>query len=80
MPERKLSPRHPVDLPAWPKLKEHYRDTMRHAHMRDLFVRDKKRIERFTLDSGDLHLDLSKNLVNATTSKLLTSLAKQAGV
>ncbi|MGB5739682.1 MAG: glucose-6-phosphate isomerase, partial [Woeseia sp.] len=80
MPERKLSPRHPVDLPAWPKLKEHYRDTMRHVHMRDLFARDKKRIERYTLDSGDLHLDLSKNLVNATTSKLLTSLAKQAGV
>lgn len=80
MPERKLSSRFPVDLPAWQKLKTHHRDTMGKARIRDLFARDKKRVERFTLDSGDLHLDLSKNLVNATTHKLLTSLAKQAGV
>ncbi|MGB5344845.1 MAG: hypothetical protein WBN23_01645, partial [Woeseia sp.] len=80
MPDRKLSARHPVDLPAWQKLKEHYRETMGRAHLRDLFARDKKRVERFTLDAGDLHLDLSKNLINATTGKLLTSLARQAGV
>ena len=53
---------------------------MARARLQDLFARDKKRVDRFTLDSGDLHLDYSKNLINATTHKLLTRLAKQAGV
>jgi len=78
--ERKLSSRYPTDLKAWRDLRDHYRDTMRQRTLHDLFGRDKKRAERFTLTAGDLALDYSKNHVASSTLKLLTSLAKQADV
>ena len=78
--ERKLSARYPIDLPAWKSLAEHYKNDMRSKHLRDLFARDKKRTERFSLTANDLTLDYSKNHVNATTKKLFVQLAKQAGV
>lgn len=80
MPDRKLSARYPTDLPAWQRLKTHYRDDMKKRRIGDLFARDKKRVEKLSLEAGDLYLDYSKNLVNATTMKSLVSLAKQAKV
>lgn len=80
MPDHKLSSRYPVDLPAWQKLKSHYSDTMRRADIRELFARDKVRGKSFSLESGDLYLDFSKNLITATTQKLLFKLAREAGV
>jgi glucose-6-phosphate isomerase len=77
--ERNLSARYPTDLPAWRKLNEHYKE-MRGKHLRDLFARDKKRAERFSLMANDLTLDYSKTHVNATTRKLFAQLAKQADV
>ena len=77
---RKLSARYPTDLKAWQALKAHYRDTMRSKTLRDLFTRDKDRAKKYTLATGDLTLDYSKNHVNATTRKLLVRLAKEAQV
>ena len=78
--DRKLSARYPTDLPAWKKLVEHYRDDMRERRLRDLFSRDKKRAEKFTLEAGDLTFDYSKNHLNISTRKLLAQLARQADV
>ena len=78
--DRKLSARYPTDLAAWKKLQAHYREDMRERTLRELFARDKKRVERFGLEANDLFLDYSKNHVNATTRKLLVQLAKQANV
>ncbi|WP_231892494.1 glucose-6-phosphate isomerase [Woeseia oceani] len=80
MPQTKLSARYPLDLPVWQELKDHYRTKMKRADMRDMFKCDKRRVERFTLDAGDLHLDYSKNLINAETQKLLARLTCEAGV
>ena len=77
---RKLSARYPLDLAAWKKLSEHYRDDMSKRHLRDLHARDKKRASRFSVTAGDLTLDYSKTHVNATTARLLAQLAKQAAV
>ena len=78
--DRKLTARYPTDLAAWKKLQAHYREDMRERTLRELFARDKKRVERFGLEANDLFLDYSKNHVNATTRKLLVQLAKQANV
>ena len=77
---RKLSARYPTDLSAWKALRKHYRETMRSKSLRDLFVRDKDRAKKYTLTTGDLTLDYSKNHVNATTRKQLVRLAREAGV
>lgn len=80
MPDTRLSPRFPTDLPAWQALKSHYRDDMKHASMQALFARDKQRFAEFSLQSGDLFLDYSKNIVSRKTRKLLIKLAKEAHV
>ena len=77
---RKLSARYPTDLPAWRKLSDHYKKDMQDKHLRDLFARDRKRAERFSLTANDLALDYSKTHVTATTKMLFAQLAKQADV
>ena len=77
---RKFSARYPTDLKAWQALKAHYRDTMRSKTLRDLFARDKDRAKKYSLTTGDLTLDYSKNHVNATTRRQLVRLAREAGV
>jgi glucose-6-phosphate isomerase len=74
-----LSARYPTDLPAWRKLKDHYRD-VKSRTIRELFSRDRERFLRFSLQSGDLFLDYSKNLITATTRQLLVRLAREAEV
>jgi len=77
---RKLSARYPTDLPAWKNLAKHYKLDMRDKPLCELFARDKKRAERFSVSANDLTLDFSKNHVNKTTCKLFAQLAKQADV
>lgn len=63
----------------WRTLQEHYRK-IKDLHLRDLFVEDQKRGERFSLTSGDLFLDYSKNRVTAETIRLLLGLAEASGL
>ncbi|MDG2107474.1 MAG: glucose-6-phosphate isomerase [Woeseiaceae bacterium] len=77
---RKLSARYPVDLPAWKKLREHYRVDMRESDLRTLFANSKNREEKFSLEAGDLTLDYSRSHLKKSTSKMLAQLARQADV
>jgi len=69
----------PVNLPAWQALQEHYR-AMADVHMRDLFARDPRRFERFSLQLNDILFDYSKNRITEETMALLFDLARQAGL
>src|SRR5512139_2665404 len=68
-----------VDLPAWQALQQHQRE-MAEVHMRDLFARDAQRFEKFSLRTGDILFDYSKNRVTQETMRLLFDLARQANV
>src|SRR4051794_26720891 len=71
----------PVDAtttPAWARLSE-----LRSSYEPDLraaFAQDPDRAERFTRTAADLHVDLSKNLVDDDILAALVDLAEQAGV
>ena len=69
----------PTALPAWQALQEHQR-AMAEVQMRDLFSHDPQRFERFSLRTGDILLDYSKNRVTQETMRLLCDLARQANV
>jgi glucose-6-phosphate isomerase len=75
-----LSTGYPTDLKSWQALKSHWRDDMKSRSLPDLFSRDRKRFESYSLQSGDVLLDYSKNFLNATTKKLLLRLARDTGV
>ncbi len=65
--------------PAWKALEEHFKE-ISPQHMRDLFANDPHRFERFSLESGGLFFDYSKNRINETTMTLLMDLARQSGL
>src|SRR5512143_1070847 len=69
----------PVELPAWQALQKHRRE-MADVHMRDLFARDPQRFARFSLQTGDILFDYSKNRVTQETMRLLYDLARQANL
>ena len=68
-----------TDSPAWKALSEHHQE-MSSSHMRDLFARDPKRFERFSLRLGDILFDYSKNRITEKTVSLLMGLARQEGL
>ena len=68
-----------TDSLAWKALSEHHQE-MSSSHMRDLFARDPKRFERFSLRLGDILFDYSKNRITEKTVSLLMGLARQEGL
>ncbi len=65
--------------PAWKALQAHFAD-MSNVHMRDLFTQDPQRFEHFSVSQGQILLDYSKNRILPETMRLLTALARDAGV
>ena len=68
-----------TDLPEWKALAAHYEE-VRGTHLRELFARDPRRVERFTLAAEGLTLDYSKNRVTGETMRRLLALARACGV
>ena len=71
----------PIDAtatPAWAELDAH-RSSFE-PDLRGWFDRDPDRARRLTLTVGDLHVDLSKNLVTDEILASLVALAEQTGV
>lgn len=62
---------------AWQALSAHY-DSIEARHMRQMFQEDAARFEKFSVKSGSLLLDYSKNRITLETRKLLIDLAQQA--
>ena len=60
-------------------LMRHFRK-IEHLQMRDLFAGDPQRFDRFSLETGDLLLDYSKNRITSETISLLVRLAEAAGL
>jgi glucose-6-phosphate isomerase len=62
---------------AWQALSAHY-DSIEARHMRQMFQDDAARFEKFSVKSGSLLFDYSKNRITLETRKLLIDLAGQA--
>ena len=66
-------------LPEWAALKSHHA-TIAGRHMRDLFLSDPARFDRFSVRVDSLLLDYSKNRITPETMSLLFGLARASGV
>ncbi|MFM9377543.1 glucose-6-phosphate isomerase [Gordonia sp. VNK21] len=64
---------------SWHALAAHQQHLFAHQ-LRELFAADPDRGRTMVVDAADLHIDYSKNLVDAQTLELLASLAREAGV
>ncbi len=65
------------DSPIWQQLQEHQK-TMQDTHMRELFAKDEKRFDSFSLKLDDIIFDYSKNIVTEETMEALLELAQSA--
>ena len=65
----------PLNTPEWRSLERHYSD-LKYVYMRDEFALDASRFEHFSLSSGDLLLDYSKNRITKETIEKLVALAE----
>ena len=68
-----------VGTAAWNALAEH-KQAIESVHLRELFAKDPKRFDHFSVEAGDVFLDYSKHRVTAETMKLLFDLARQQKV
>ncbi|RDI46528.1 glucose-6-phosphate isomerase [Aquicella lusitana] len=64
-----------TELPEWQALFAHHQEVA-NLHLRALFAEDRSRFARFSLESGELFLDYSRNRISSETIKLLTELAE----
>ena len=72
------APVDPTSTTAWSTLTALRADLA--PDLRAWFAADPGRAERFTLDAGDLHVDLSKNLVTDEVLAALVGLAREVGL
>jgi glucose-6-phosphate isomerase len=64
---------------SWKNLQSHAAK-MRDVHMRELFVEDSKRGERFAIEALGIYFDYSKNRITDETLRLLIGLAEESGL
>jgi glucose-6-phosphate isomerase len=64
---------------AWKALKLHHKQ-VQSRHLHDLFDKDPKRGEKYTLEALGIYLDYSKNRITEKTLKLLIDLAKESAL
>lgn len=69
----------PLNIPEWQSLVRHYSD-LKFLSMREQFALDSDRVHHFTLKSGDLLLDYSKNRVTKETVEKLLALAESVDI
>ena len=74
----------PIDAtqtPAWGALQAHFDELKAQGiSLADWFAADSARVEKLSFDAGDLHFDLSKNLITDETVKLLADLGRACGI
>ncbi len=69
----------PTQTKAWKTLEAHAK-LARKFSLRELFAKDKLRGTKFTAEALGIRLDYSKNVLDASTMKLLLALAKECKV
>src|SRR6202048_11637 len=67
------------ERPAWKALGAHYQH-IQGKQLKQLFADDPARGERFTVETGGIFLDYSKNRITDETLKLLIQLAEESGL
>ncbi len=67
------------ERPAWKALEAHHQQ-IQGKHLKQLFADDPARGERFSVETGGIFLDYSKNRITDETLKLLIQLAEESGL
>mgnify|MGYP003331713114 CR=1 FL=1 len=70
----------PTTTQAWFVLKKHFEEEMNRKHMKDLFQNDGARFSKYSIQTGKILFDYSKNIISDKTMQLLFQLAKECSL
>ncbi|MGD8343006.1 MAG: glucose-6-phosphate isomerase [Desulfobacterales bacterium] len=71
-----LAKKNPTTTKSWRNLRRHHKQ-IKDLHMRDLFARDPRRFDKFSIRFNDIMVDVSKNRITEETLKSLIALAEE---
>ena len=74
-----LPKKDPTETIAWKELQTHY-ESVRLLRMKDMFLEDSERFNKFSITQGDILFDYSKNRITNETIDKLVALAKECDV
>jgi len=69
----------PTETESWKLLQQHFEE-MKNVAVKDLFMEDPKRFEKYSFAVPEIVCDFSKNRINDTTIRLLLQLADECGL
>lgn len=69
----------PTTTQAWKELQQYFKD-FKGTQMKDLFAKDNKRAEKYSLQFNDIFVDFSKNIIDEKVFSLLLKLADECGL
>jgi glucose-6-phosphate isomerase len=69
----------PTHTKSWKHLRDHFEE-MKNVPIKDLFVEDPERFDKYSFALPDIECDFSKNRVNDETLRLLLELATECGL
>ena len=69
----------PSETQSWKNLVDHYKE-MKNIHMKDLFVNDPDRFNKYSIRFNGVLVDYSKNIITEDTLKLLLRLTDDVGL
>jgi len=69
----------PTTTESWKKLQQHFEE-MKHAPIKDMFMEDPERFQKYSFAVPEIVCDFSKNIINDTSVRLLLQLADECGL
>ena len=69
----------PTETESWKQLQQHF-DEMKNVKVKDMFMDDPGRFQKFSHAVPEIVCDFSKNIINETTLRLLLELAGECGL
>ena len=69
----------PTKTTSWNELQQHFEE-MKRVHMKDMFMDQPDRFQKYCFAVPEIVCDFSKNIINDTTVKLLLQLADECGL
>ena len=69
----------PAETQAWKKLQQHFTE-MKNVRVKDLFMDDPDRFQKFSFAVPEIVCDFSKNIITENTLQLLLDLAEECGL
>ena len=69
----------PTNTESWKLLLQHFEE-MKNVPVKDLFMEDPQRFEKYSFAVPEIVCDFSKNMINDTTVRLLLQLADECGL